>query len=90
MVEADQGASWIAALSTGQNITVLIPDPITGPKYVTRPVNNITGGFISTYTSWGPTFEVEMKPQVASPGGVCPYFPCCRAPSLVFENVAKP
>lgn len=71
MVDAAQGASWIAALSTGQNVTVSMPDPNTGPKYVTAPLNNITGGHSSTFTSWGPTFEVDMKPQVSSPGGVC-------------------
>ncbi|KAJ4391678.1 hypothetical protein N0V93_005297 [Gnomoniopsis smithogilvyi] len=69
MVDAEQGASWIAALSTGQNVTVSMPDPNTGAKYVVAPVNNVTGGYSSTFTSWGPTFEVELKPQVGSPGG---------------------
>lgn len=69
MVEADQGATWITALSAENNITVSMPDPATAPKYVSAPVNNITGGYSSTYTSWGPTFEVEMKPQISSPGG---------------------
>lgn len=69
MVEANQGATWVAALSAGQNITVSMPDPATALKYVSTPVNNVTGGYSSTYTSWGPTFEVDMKPQVSSPGG---------------------
>jgi subtilisin family serine protease len=32
--------------------------------------NNITGGFLSTFTSWGPTNELAIKPNVASPGGI--------------------
>lgn len=80
MVDADQGASWVAALATGQDITVSMPDPQTGPKFLTTPVNNVTGGYSSTYTSWGPTFEVEMKPQISSPGGV-------STQNLVFLNM---
>ena len=32
--------------------------------------NNITGGFLSTFTSWGPTNELAIKPNVAAPGGI--------------------
>lgn len=31
--------------------------------------NTLTGGTISTYTSWGPTWEGQIKGQVAAPGG---------------------
>ena len=31
--------------------------------------NNATGGALSTFTSWGPTFEGDNKPQLGSPGG---------------------
>lgn len=68
-VAADQGAAWVAALASGQTVTVSMPNPDTAPKFVSSAVNNITGGYMSTYTSWGPTFEVEPKPQFGSPGG---------------------
>lgn len=70
MVIADQGAKWIAALSAGQNVTVAMTDPNTAEKSLTTTPNNLTGGFLSTYTSWGPTWEVDFKPQLASPGGL--------------------
>lgn len=69
MITADQGATWIKALSAGENVTVSMPDPETAQRYLTSAPNNITGGYLSTYTSWGPTFEAEFKPQIASPGG---------------------
>lgn len=70
MVTADTGAKWIAALSAGQNVTVAMTDPTTAEKSLTLTPNNLTGGFLSTYTSWGPTYEVDFKPQLASPGGL--------------------
>ncbi|POS74434.1 serine endopeptidase [Diaporthe helianthi] len=69
MVTADTGAKWIAALSAGQNVTVAMTDPDTAEKSLNLTPNNLTGGFLSTYTSWGPTYEVDFKPQLASPGG---------------------
>jgi hypothetical protein len=44
-------------------------DPDTAPVVLTPSNNTLTGGYASTYTSWGPTFEAEVKPQLASPGG---------------------
>ncbi|KKY36215.1 putative minor extracellular protease vpr [Diaporthe ampelina] len=70
MVTADQGGKWIAALSAGQNVTVAMTDPTTAEKSLTLSPNNLTGGFLSTYTSWGPTWEIDFKPQLASPGGL--------------------
>jgi hypothetical protein len=70
MVTADTGAKWIAALSAGQNVTVAMTDPTTAEKSLSLTPNNLTGGSLSTYTSWGPTYEVDFKPQLASPGGL--------------------
>jgi hypothetical protein len=70
MVTAEQGSKWIAALSAGQNVTVAMTDPTTAEKSMTLTPNNLTGGYLSTYTSWGPTYEVDFKPQLASPGGL--------------------
>lgn len=32
--------------------------------------NTATGGFLSTYTSWGPNFELDVKQQISAPGGL--------------------
>lgn len=69
MVTAEQGGEWIAALKSGTTVTLEITDPKTAaPAFVSNP-NLASGGFVSTYTSWGPTFEADVKPQLAAPGG---------------------
>jgi subtilisin family serine protease len=32
--------------------------------------NGATGGFISPFSTWGPTNEISIKPNVAAPGGL--------------------
>ena len=32
--------------------------------------NRVSGGFPSDYTTWNPTFEMDVKPQFAAPGGM--------------------
>lgn len=65
MVTADQGAEWIAALSAGDDIELAI----TGDSEIVTVDNNVTGGYISTYSTWSPTWEVYIKPEVSAPGG---------------------
>lgn len=69
MVTADQGASWIAALARNETVVVAMTDPQTAPKGLTNVNNTVSGGFVSSYSSWGPTFDVNVKPQFSAPGG---------------------
>lgn len=69
MVTAELGGEWVAALKSGTTVTLEITDPKTAaPAFISNP-NLVSGGFASTYTSWGPTFEADVKPQLAAPGG---------------------
>jgi len=70
MVTQEQGAAWIALLKAESEVVVSVTDPETAPRFLANFNNTATGGFMSTYTSWGPTFEVDVKPQFASPGGL--------------------
>ncbi|KAJ4355533.1 uncharacterized protein N0V89_003550 [Didymosphaeria variabile] len=70
MVTAEQGEEWVADLASGITVTVNIVDPKVAPIYIVSQPNDVTGGFLSTYTSWGPTYEVDVKPQLAAPGGM--------------------
>ncbi|KAF2723337.1 subtilisin-like protein [Polychaeton citri CBS 116435] len=70
MVTAQQGAEFISLLSAGKDVTLNIIDPTYATQYAEQTTNNATGGFLSTYTSWGPTYELDIKPQVAAPGGL--------------------
>ncbi|KAK6953429.1 hypothetical protein Daesc_005733 [Daldinia eschscholtzii] len=69
MVTADQGESWVASLENGSKIVLNMLDPNTAPVSLTYQKNTVTGGFASSYTTWNPTFELDVKPQLASPGG---------------------
>lgn len=69
MVPGSQGEEWIRLLSVGTKVRI----NIVQPEYVGRTLmdepNGLTGGYLSTFTSWGPSFEVRSKPQIAAPGG---------------------
>ncbi|KAI1261888.1 subtilisin-like protein [Xylariaceae sp. FL1019] len=69
MVEPAVGEAWAASLEAGSEVTLDMLDPLTAPQSLSFVDNTVTGGYASTYTSWGPTFEADVKPQVASPGG---------------------
>lgn len=68
-VSAAQGQEWINLVSSGVNVTLNIIDPDVASQFTISGPNNVTGGFLSTYTSWGPTYELDIKPQISAPGG---------------------
>jgi len=70
MVTAEQGADWIEALESGDKVSVNMPNPATASKFLANFNNTATSGFLSTYTSWGPTYELDVKPQFSAPGGM--------------------
>lgn len=57
-------------MAAESEVVLTLTDPLTAPVQLTEQKNNITGGFASTYTTWNPTFEMDIKPQLASPGGM--------------------
>lgn len=70
MTTAAQGAEWIGLLANGSSVTLNIVDPEFASQYPETGPNSATPGFLSTYTSWGPTYEVDVKQQFSSPGGI--------------------
>ena len=67
MVTAEQGAQWISDLSEGKTIKLYLSD--TPNKSIISSLNNITGGTMSTFSSWSPTYGLNIKPEVSAPGG---------------------
>jgi subtilisin family serine protease len=67
MVSADQGAQWIIQLEQGRTVNLYFPDNSTA-TIINLP-NNVTGGAMSTFSSWSPTNELYIKPEVSAPGG---------------------
>lgn len=70
MTTAQTGAQWISILSNGTDVVVNIVDPDSAAQYPSSTDNTATGGFLSTYTSWGPTYELDFYPQFSAPGGL--------------------
>ncbi|XP_014555782.1 hypothetical protein COCVIDRAFT_38495 [Bipolaris victoriae FI3] len=69
MVPATLGTKWFADLAAGKVVTLDFTGFATSPVTLEQPPNNSTGGHVSSYTSWGPSFEAEIKPSFGAPGG---------------------
>lgn len=69
MVPSDTGATWIKSLKAGDTVTLSMVDPQKADTTFINPLNTLTGGALSTFTTWGPTWEMDMKPQFGAPGG---------------------
>ncbi|EUC33580.1 hypothetical protein COCCADRAFT_95623 [Bipolaris zeicola 26-R-13] len=59
---------WLSLLSQGATVSVTIPS--NGSQiYLEDLENNESGGYVAdSLTSWGPTWELSMNPEVVSPG----------------------
>ncbi|KAI1312075.1 peptidase S8/S53 domain-containing protein [Xylaria venustula] len=69
MTTAAQGVSWVNSLAAGSKVVLNLLDPEAAPVSLITSDNTLTGGAASTFTTWNPTYELDVKPQVASPGG---------------------
>ncbi|KAG5991893.1 hypothetical protein E4U43_003907 [Claviceps pusilla] len=68
MVSADTGAAWVKLLQRGFKVVLSVTSPVRGKPVVTNVANNITGGAVSAFSSWGPTWDMDLKPEVGAPG----------------------
>ncbi|KAM0344971.1 hypothetical protein ACHAPU_006849 [Fusarium lateritium] len=69
MVTSKVGAKWIGLLKQGSRVTLEMSDGSDGEIILEQSENTKTGGAVSTYSSWGPTWEMDVKPQFGAPGG---------------------
>ncbi|KAH7176825.1 peptidase S8/S53 domain-containing protein [Dactylonectria macrodidyma] len=69
MITSDQGAKFISLLKAGSKVTLEMNDGSSGEVTLSESDNTVTGGSVSTFSSWGPTWEVDVKPQFGAPGG---------------------
>ncbi|KAI3391367.1 hypothetical protein diail_7476 [Diaporthe ilicicola] len=70
MVLPEQGREWVDLLSRGSDVLLNMVDPIHAGLVYAEAQNNLTGGFASSYTSWGPTLELNVYPSLGAPGGM--------------------
>lgn len=66
LIEEKAGEAIMAIIKAGGNVTASFPIPEDSNWVV--GVYNSAGGIPSEYSSWGGTFELEIKPDVAAPG----------------------
>lgn len=69
MVTLEQGQEWISVLGKGTKIVLDMVDPKGAAVTLLQVTNKATGGALSDFTSWGPTWEMDVKPQFGTPGG---------------------
>lgn len=69
MVADTQGAEWVSELKAGTNVTVDFVAEKDAKTVFTQQDDVLTGGKMSTFTSWGPSYEGWIKPQISAPGG---------------------
>lgn len=65
MITAADGEWIVDQFIAGGNATITFPDQ---PEKSTAE-NIVSGGKLSTFTSWGPSFEAQIKPEIGAPGG---------------------
>lgn len=69
MVSDTLGIAWVRNLAAGKFVTLDMHDPDTAPFEIFESPNNATGGFVSFFSSWGPSFEAAVQPTFGTPGG---------------------
>lgn len=68
MTTREQGEEWIRLLAEGVDIDIHITNPDSLKRRFAAVQNTDTGGYVSPFTAWGPTYEVDLKPVVGAPG----------------------
>ncbi|KAL2202340.1 subtilisin-like protein [Sarocladium strictum] len=68
-VDASQGQKWTRALSLIKTVSITFPKADQQTNMLVETPNKETGGSIDFWSTWGPTWELDVKPQFAAPGG---------------------
>lgn len=69
VISQDSGLAIINTLAAGGNATVDFTT-INSQNYFVGMLNPAgTGGLANYYTSWGPLYDLSIKPDIAAPGG---------------------
>ncbi|KAG6097392.1 hypothetical protein E4U30_000735 [Claviceps sp. LM220 group G6] len=69
MIDDKTGETFIKALKDGKKLTLKMAGTFNAEQWVGTDINTNTGGAVSTSSSWGPTFEMDTKPQYGAIGG---------------------
>lgn len=67
-VTPEQGGEWVDLLSRHFEVRLTITEPLHAGLVYKDAQNTLTGGSASAYTSWGPTFSLDVYPSLGAPG----------------------
>ncbi|KAL8362967.1 hypothetical protein RB601_008978 [Gaeumannomyces tritici] len=66
---ASQGKKWAAAFAAGHNITITTRDTDKSPTMAVHMPAVVSGGYTSFWSTWGPSWQMNVNPNLAAPGG---------------------
>ncbi|KAG6053955.1 hypothetical protein E4U17_004218 [Claviceps sp. LM77 group G4] len=69
MIDDKTGETFIKALKDGKKLTFKMVRPDNAEQWVRTDNDTVSGGAVSAFSSWGPTFEMNTKPQYGAIGG---------------------
>jgi len=65
---SSQAKAWIEEFGEGRNITVALSSPDVSSQIVSFSPNTVSPGYTSSFTSWGPNWDLSVNPSLAAPG----------------------
>ncbi|KAG6105656.1 hypothetical protein E4U14_005004 [Claviceps sp. LM454 group G7] len=68
-VDAETGETFIKALKDGKRLTFKMVGPKSAELRILTTNNTMSGGAVSEFSSWSPTFKMRSKPQYGAIGG---------------------
>ncbi|KAG6313820.1 hypothetical protein E4U44_002230 [Claviceps purpurea] len=68
MVNLETGEIFIKALKDGKKLTLKMVAPEKSGPWIQSVNNTASGGALSDFSTWGPTFEMYTKPQYGTVG----------------------
>ncbi|VUC32513.1 unnamed protein product [Clonostachys rosea] len=82
-----EDGDWILKqFEAGHNVTLNLS---TSSEPVGVPKSGYVGGRINVYSSWGPTLDGRMKPEVSAPGGtILSTYPVSKGSWAVFSGTS--
>ncbi|KAG6042894.1 hypothetical protein E4U39_005293 [Claviceps sp. Clav50 group G5] len=69
MIDDETGETFIKALKDDKKLTFKMVGPDNAEQWVRTDNDTVSGGAVSAFSSWGPTFEMDTKPQYGAIGG---------------------
>ncbi|KAL7936147.1 peptidase S8/S53 domain-containing protein [Trichoderma chlorosporum] len=69
MVALQQATGWLDLLENGTEVYMKLIEPQSAGIAAGYYPNDSDGGYVDDFSSWGPTWEADLNPHIATPGG---------------------